>query len=359
MKNTSIQWADSTINPVMGCDGCPLYPSPATVRKAVANRLKAKGIDDQSGAVNSVLEGRSLTEMFHLRETLAQEIAFGIGAPAMAMDIARELKSHVRCYAGYLHMIRGANPRRPDKVPHKGHARVFEEVRLFPGRMAEIAKMSDLAGKSRPDSPWKDGLPRLIFVSDMGDALSSGINFEYLRQEIIDVVCSSAGSRHLWLWLTKRPARMLKFDRWLESLDIPWPDNLVAMTSVMDCRMAAGIDPLRKLRARFKGLSIEPLIEPVELDLTGIDWAIAGGESGMDARPFNLEWARDLREQCSKSGTAFFMKQLGAFPFEGGNPLSQKDSHGGGWAEWPADLKVRGFPKAFQKFKITRWVEQH
>jgi protein gp37 len=351
MKNTSIQWADSTINPVMGCDGCPLYPSPATVRRAVANRLKAEGFEDLSETVNSVLKGRSLTEMFHLRETLGQEIAFDIGAPAMAMAIARELKSHVRCYAGYLHMVRGANPRRPAKVPHKGHARVFEEVKMFPGRMAEIAKMSDLAGTSRPDSPWKDGLSRLIFVSDMGDALSSGITFEFLRQEIIDVVGNSFGRRHLWLWLTKRPARMLKFDRWLESLDVAWPDNLVAMTSVMNGRMAAGIDPLREIRARFKGLSIEPLIEPVELDLTGINWAIAGGESGTEARPFDLDWARDLQEQCKNSGTAFFVKQLGALPFERQSPLRLKDSHGGDWAEWPPDVKVREFPEEFKNRK--------
>ena len=98
----------------------------------------------------------------------------------------------------------------------------------------------------------------MIFISDMGDALSGAIPFEYLQSEIIDVAGSDAGRRHLWLWLTKRPDRMADFGNGLSQAGIPWPDNLVAMTSVTSPTTAARIDELRRVPSRFKGLSCEP-----------------------------------------------------------------------------------------------------
>ncbi|MFT4176034.1 MAG: DUF5131 family protein [Luteolibacter sp.] len=263
-------------------------------------------------------------------------------------DLARELRRPVRCYAASLHMVRGENPRNPTKKLNLGYARIFEEIALYPGRTQAAAKWSDLTGTARPEAPWKDGLPRMIFVSDMGDALSSSVPFEFLLKEIVEVAASSNGSRHLWLWLSKRPARMLKFDRWLEARGIPWPDNLVAMTSVMDRKMEPGIKALKKIRAKAKGLSVEPLVEAVTLDLEGIDWVIVGGESGTSALPFHLDWARDIQKQCSESATAFFMKQLGRFPVECGIGLLLDDKHGGDWSEWPEDLRVREFPAKFR-----------
>ncbi len=179
----------------------------------------------------------------------------------------------------------------------------------------------------------------------MGDALSSSIPFPYLRGEIVDVVGTPSGRQHLWLWLTKRPARMAKFTRWLKDRGIAWPDNLVAMTSVLDARMAkAAVKWIQRVPAKIRGLSVEPLLEPLSLDLKGIAWVIVGGESGHYARPFHLEWARDLREQCREQGVAFFVKQLGAKPFENGQPLKLHDRHGGDWQEWPEDLRIREMP---------------
>jgi protein gp37 len=61
-----------------------------------------------------------------------------------------------------------------------------------------------------------------------------------------------------------------------------------------------------------KFLSIEPLIGPVkEMDLSGIHWVIAGGESGPGARPMKREWVLDIRRQCRAAGVAFFFKQWG------------------------------------------------
>jgi protein gp37 len=98
----------------------------------------------------------------------------------------------------------------------------------------------------------------------------------------------------------------------------------------------------------MRGLSVEPLWTPVTLPLEGIDWVICGGESGSSAEPFDLEWARDIREQCQQAGVAFFMKQLGRHPRESGMELQLRDAHGGEWDEWPADLRVREMPAALQ-----------
>lgn len=85
-----------------------------------------------------------------------------------------------------------------------------------------------------------------------------------------------------------------------------------------------------------------------------LHWIIVGGESGPDARPFDLAWARSIVEQCREFGLACFVKQLGAFPCEerevgtakGGAhvPLTLRDRKGGDWEEWPIDLRIRDFP---------------
>lgn len=263
-------------------------------------------------------------------------------------ELEKAISAQFSCYAGILHLRHGKDPLKPDKHTNKGYAPTFEQVTRFPGRMAVMSRKWDLTGKDRPEKPWLDGLPRLVFVSDMGDALSAGVPFEYLHDEIVNVAMSPKGSRHVWLWLTKRPARMAEFARWLANKGIAWPQNLVPMTSAIDQRMAKGINHLRKIPAAVRGLSVEPLLEPVELNLEGVHWVIVGGESGSYARPFDLAWARDIARQCREAGCAFFMKQLGSRPVENGQPLKLKDAHGADWSEWNEDLRVREMPDAFR-----------
>ncbi len=176
-------------------------------------------------------------------------------------------KSRKSCYAGSLHVrFGGVTP---------GYAPSFEQVTLFPGRMAEAARWSDLIGKNRPDKPWLNGLPRLIFVSDMSDALSAAVPFEYLAAEVIANVTSDLGRRHQWLWLTKRPERMAKF---AQSLNHLWPSNLWAGTSVTSQATANRIDGLMKVgdKDTIRFLSVEPQAESVDLTpwLPKIDWVI-------------------------------------------------------------------------------------
>ncbi|MDA9856581.1 phage Gp37/Gp68 family protein [Rubripirellula sp.] len=242
------------------------------------------------------------------------------------------------CYAGVLHQrFGGVTP---------GYAPSFEEVTLFPGRMAEAARWKDLSGTKRKDKPWLDGLPRHIFVSDMSDSLSKSVSFEFLKNEIIDIVTSPEGSRHNWLWLTKQPQRMAKCSDWLNG---DWPENLWAGTSITSQKTTTRVGHLLKVgnerTTRF--LSVEPQFDEVDLSqwLPELDWIIQGGESGHGCREFKTEWADELISQCRTNKVAFFLKQLGSFVTQNGQPLEFNDNHAGDWEEWPSKLKVRQMPK--------------
>jgi protein gp37 len=188
----------------------------------------------------------------------------------------------------------------------------------------------------------------MIFISDMGDALSASIKNEYLKQEIIETVASDQGRNHLWLWLTKRPARMAEFGQWLLAQGILWPDNLVAMTTVTSPATTNRVEGLRLVPSRFKGLSCEPVFAELTPDLTDIDWVIMGGGSDTLAEPFHVEWALSLRERCRNANAAFFLKQLGRNAWFKGQPLNLVDEHGGDWTEWEANWKTREIPESFR-----------
>lgn len=110
-----------------------------------------------------------------------------------------------------------------------------------------------------------------------------------------------------WLLLTKRPENIRK------AMPSP-PLNVWLGTSVGNANAKHRIDTLRNTPASVRFLSCEPLIGPLgKLNLDGIHWVIAGGESGPHARPMHPEWAREIRDQCQAAGVAFFFKQWGEF----------------------------------------------
>ena len=113
--------------------------------------------------------------------------------------------------------------------------------------MKETAKLPDLLGKERLGESWLDGLPRLVFVSDMGDAFSNIGDFDFLEQEIKETQ-TELGRRHLWLWLTKRPDVMAKFAQRIGG----FADNICAMTTVTSDKTLSRIDSLRKVRLFYR-----------------------------------------------------------------------------------------------------------
>jgi protein gp37 len=103
--------------------------------------------------------------------------------------------------------------------------------------------------------------------------------------------------------------------------------------SVENLDYAFRIEHLRKTGATVKFLSLEPLLSPLPgLDLDGIDWVIAGGESGPRARPMDPSWVFEIRDQCHQKGVPFFFKQWGGTR----KKKSGRELEGRTWDEMPA-----------------------
>jgi len=293
--------------------------------------------------IAEIVGGMPTSSLYQSRLGLSQQVAVCLRlSPKVRDGMVDVIRNACKCYAGLLGTMRAGHP---------GYADQFESPELFPGRMTAAANWGFPTTAEHADKPWLIGLPRLIFISDMGDALSGSVPFEYLEKEIIRNVDSEAGQKHIWLWLTKRPERMAHFGEWLLEHGGRWPINLVAMTTVTSQRFASRVDALRRVPAAIKGLSLEPLLERVSLDLTGINWVIAGGGSDTLAETFHVPWALELEQQCRDRGVAFFLKQLGRNPYFNG-PLKLQDPHGGDSSEWPDDWRIRQTPEAFLRVSV-------
>jgi protein gp37 len=241
------------------------------------------------------------------------------------------------------------------KSPYFGRA--FTDVRCHPERL---------------DQPLRWRRPRRIFVNSMSDLFHEDVPFDFVRQ--VCIVMTKA-AQHTFQILTKRPERMRSFFSLGAQL---FPDsafqlapNIWLGASIEDQATAdKRIPVLLETPAAVRFLSIEPMLESIDIDRylwsaggldedgirdvvpsEAIDWIIVGGESGPSARPFNVDWARSLRDQCREAQVAFYLKQLGANPDFGFNELHVRhaspifDRHGGDPAEWPEDLRVREFPR--------------
>lgn len=154
------------------------------------------------------------------------------------------------------------------------------------------------------DKPLTWRKPQIVFVNSMSDLFHENVPTEFIQR--VFAVMREA-SWHVFQVLTKRSERLLACDA-----DIVWPQNVWMGVSVENEDHKYRMEHLGKTHAATKFLSIEPLLGPVgELDLTGMDWVIVGGESGPGARPMNEQWAIDVRDQCLAADVPFFFKQWG------------------------------------------------
>jgi protein gp37 len=165
------------------------------------------------------------------------------------------------------------------------------------------------------DIPLAWSAPRVIFVNSMSDLFHPDVPESFIR-DVFDVIATTP--QHTYQVLTKRSKRLAAIEDRLH-----WPQNLWMGVSVESARYAFRIDHLRQVRAAVRFVSAEPLLGPLpSLDLDGIDWLIAGGESGANARPMDAIWVKDLRDQCHGAGVRFFFKQWGGrTPKAGGREL--------------------------------------
>ncbi|WBC02661.1 phage Gp37/Gp68 family protein [Micromonospora sp. WMMA1976] len=169
---------------------------------------------------------------------------------------------------------------------------------------------------------WRE--PRIVFVNSMSDLFHARVPFDFVEQ-VFEVM--AATPQHTYQVLTKRASRLAKL-----APRLTWPSNVWMGVSVEDASEVDRTDHLRTVPAAVRFISAEPLLGPVApLDLTGIHWLIAGGESGVGARPVDPAWVRDLRDQCQADEVAFFFKQWGGrTPKAGGRHLD-----GATWDEMP------------------------
>jgi protein gp37 len=135
--------------------------------------------------------------------------------------------------------------------------------------------------------------------------------------------------QHSYQILTKRAERLSRL-----APRLPWPAHIWMGVSVETAAFNWRIDYLRRVPAAIRFVSAEPLLGSLAgLNLDGIHWLIAGGESQPGCRPAELNWFRELRDACRTQEVAFFLKQLGGHPSKRGGAKARLD--GRRWHEWP------------------------
>ena len=154
------------------------------------------------------------------------------------------------------------------------------------------------------DEPLRWRTPRVVFVNSMSDLFHARIPLDFIR-DVFDVCRDTP--QHTYQVLTKRSLRLRRV---AEKLD--WPSNLWMGVSIENAAALTRVDHLRAVPATVRFLSCEPLIGPLDgLDLDGIDWVIAGGESGPNYRPVDINWIRGIRDSCQRADVAFFFGSSG------------------------------------------------
>jgi len=211
--------------------------------------------------------------------------------------------------------------------------RFSERFRGVPGHPFENGFDLTLRPKrlSQPLS-WKK--PRMIFVNSMSDLFHKSVPSDFIEKVFQTM---EAADWHVFQVLTKRSSLMRKYVNARYKND-PVPEHIWLGTSVEDRTKSSRIKHVQDTNATVRFLSIEPLIGPLgDLDLKGIQWVIVGGESGPNARPMQLAWARSVRDQCIDQNIPFFFKQWGGYrPKSGGRELDGKE-----WNEFPVLAEIR------------------
>jgi protein gp37 len=157
--------------------------------------------------------------------------------------------------------------------------------------------------------------PRTVFVNSMSDLFHARVPLDFVRR-VFEVMAGTP--QHTYQVLTKRARRVRQVADRLE-----WPANVWMGVSVETAKELPRVDDLREVPAAVRFLSCEPLLGPLDgLDLAGIDWVIAGGESGAGHRPLDEHWVTGIRDACLEAEVAFFFKQWGGrTPKAGGRLL--------------------------------------
>jgi protein gp37 len=199
------------------------------------------------------------------------------------------------------------------------------------GKYQDVVNENGWTGKICVDIDVFDKLPKYkskkVFVCSMGDIFHKNVTENQINQVTKMMVHPMSGmSHHTYILLTKRPDRIpvSSYERFSE-----WKNVWLGVT-VENQKSDERIEQLLKVPATVRFLSVEPMLESInivnQLHTGKINWVICGPETGQKKRPFDLNWARFLRDQCRTAGVPFFYKKHD-------DPAT------------PKDLRIKEFPK--------------
>jgi len=191
-------------------------------------------------------------------------------------------------------------------VPGHPYEQGFD-LRLIPEKLSE---------------PLRWAAPRMVFVNSMSDLFHEDVDDDYIEQ-----VCRVMVQvpRHTFQVLTKRSERMRDLLRSRLGFAAREPHIWFGVSVENRKHGLPRIEHLRGAPAGLRMLSVEPLLENLgPLDLSGIGWVIAGGESGPGARPMAADWVRSIRDQCRRASVPFFFKQWGGSAQEPVGPRARR-----------------------------------
>jgi protein gp37 len=177
---------------------------------------------------------------------------------------------------------------------------------------------------------WKK--PQRIFVNSMSDLFHEKASDEFILK-IFDIM--NRANWHQYQILTKRTDRLLAMNSML-----PWKSNVWMGVTVEKQNYVCRIDNLRKTKAKIKFVSFEPLLGPIpNINLSGIDWVIVGGESGPNSRPIEKSWVIEIRNKCEEKKIPFFFKQWGGL----NKKKAGRQLEGRTWDEMPSESNLSIF----------------
>lgn len=348
MGDTSIQWTNKTWNPVRGCsrvsEGC---------RNCYAERQAARyssGAEGEKGALP--FHGFAENTKAGPRWTGRVELV-----PHM-LDLPLRWKKPIRIF------VNSMSDLFHEALPFEHIAAVFGVMAACPQHTFQV--LTKRPERAREFFAWIESQrgPLTVALVSQGGAWPNG-----KERSAESILCAYFASERHGARLPQGP--------WAA-----WPlPNVWLGTSVEDQATAdRRIPELLDCPAAVRFVSYEPALCPVDFDRAvrgggdpargisclgwvdgygyGIDWLIFGGESGPGARPCDMAWGENARDQCAAAGVAFFWKQCGSDPLiykevgtaKGGChvPFRLRDRKGGDMSEWPAEWRVRQFPEARQ-----------